>query len=160
MHLRYLIEPVCVQYGRLFSQKNAFRIQRSRAQERGLSRGNLSPLTRFWFGVPDGSQDPMGRGGRTAAGRAARSVTEGQLDSSGGCARRGGAKGTPRRRAVQIMTIKRLAPPEARRNHVTSIRRKATTPFAAGGGGEIFFRWGDYPLPKWRWGGNLVEENR
>ena len=88
MHLRYLIEPVCVQYGRLFSQKNAFRIQRSRAQERGLSRGNLSPLTRFWFGVPDGSQDPMGRGGRTAAGRAARSVTEGQHDSSGGCARR------------------------------------------------------------------------
>ena len=49
MHLRYLIEPVCVQYGRLFSQKNAFRIQRSRAPERGLSRGNLSPLTRFWF---------------------------------------------------------------------------------------------------------------
>ena len=39
-------------------------------------------------GVPSGSQDPMGRGGRTAAGRAARSVTEGQLDSSGGCARR------------------------------------------------------------------------
>ena len=32
-----------------FSQKNAFRIQRSRAQERGLSRGNLSPLTVFWF---------------------------------------------------------------------------------------------------------------
>lgn len=84
MHLRYLIEPVCVQYGRLFSQKNAFRIQRSRAQERGLSRGNLSPLTRFWFGVPDGSQDPMGRGGRTAAGRAARRGAEGQHDSSGG----------------------------------------------------------------------------
>ena len=39
-------------------------------------------------GVPSGSQDPMGRGGRTAAGRAARSVTEGQHDSSGGCARR------------------------------------------------------------------------
>ena len=71
-----------------FSQKNAFRIQRSRANERGSSRGNLSPLTLFWFGVPDGSQDPMGRGGRTAAGRAARSVTKGQLDSSGGCARR------------------------------------------------------------------------
>ena len=49
MHLRYLIEPICVQYGRLFSQKNAFRIQRSRAKERGLSRGNLSPLTLFWF---------------------------------------------------------------------------------------------------------------
>ena len=46
---RHLIKPVCVQYGRLFSQKNAFRIQRSRAQERGLSRGNLSPLTLFWF---------------------------------------------------------------------------------------------------------------
>ena len=28
---RHLIKPVCVQYGRLFSQKNAFRIQRSRA---------------------------------------------------------------------------------------------------------------------------------
>ena len=116
MHLRYLIKPVCVQYGRLFSQKNAFRIQRSRAQERGLSRGNLSPLTRFWFGVPDGSQDPMGRGGRTAAGRAARSVTEGQLDSSGGCARRGGAKGCPRRVGVQIRLSQRLAPPKASRN--------------------------------------------
>ena len=46
---RHLIKPVCVQYGRLFSQKNAFRIQRSRASERGLSRGNLSPLTLFWF---------------------------------------------------------------------------------------------------------------
>ena len=49
MHLRYLIEPICVQYGRLFRRKNAFRIQRSRAKERGLSRGNLSPLTLFWF---------------------------------------------------------------------------------------------------------------
>ena len=49
MHLRYLIKPICVQYGRLFSQKNAFRIQRSRAPERGLSRGNPSPLTLFWF---------------------------------------------------------------------------------------------------------------
>ena len=38
-------------------------------------------------GAPSGSQDPMGRGGCTAAGRAARSVTEGQHDSSGGCAR-------------------------------------------------------------------------
>ena len=35
-----------------FSQKNAFRIQRSRAKERGLSRGNLSPLTLFWFLLP------------------------------------------------------------------------------------------------------------
>ena len=44
-----LFKPSCVQYGRLFSQKNAFRSQRSRAKERGLSRGNLSPLTLFWF---------------------------------------------------------------------------------------------------------------
>ena len=60
MHLRYLIEPICVQYGRLFSQKNAFRIQRSRAQERGLSRGNLSPLTRFCFLLAVQKEAPAG----------------------------------------------------------------------------------------------------
>ena len=39
-------------------------------------------------GVPARSQDLVGKGGRTAAGRAARSVTKGQHDLSGGCARR------------------------------------------------------------------------
>ena len=68
---RHLIKPVCVQYGRLFSQKNAFRIQRSRAPERGLSRGNLSPLTLFWWGGPDGSQDPVGKGGAAERWRVA-----------------------------------------------------------------------------------------
>ena len=57
---RHLIKPVCVQYGRLFSQKNAFRIQRSRAQERGLSRGNLSPLTLFWFLLQGQKKRPGG----------------------------------------------------------------------------------------------------
>ena len=41
-------------------------------------------------GVPGGSADPVGKGGRTAAARAARSETEGQHEVSGGCARRNG----------------------------------------------------------------------
>ena len=49
MHLRYLIKPVCVQYGRLFRRKTPFVSSAAGRPERGLSRGNLSPLTRFWF---------------------------------------------------------------------------------------------------------------
>ena len=41
-------------------------------------------------GVPGGSVDPAGKGGRAGAARAARSETQGQHESSGGCARRNG----------------------------------------------------------------------
>ena len=41
-------------------------------------------------GVPGGSADPVGKGGRAGAGRAARSGAEGQHEVSGGCARRNG----------------------------------------------------------------------
>ena len=41
-------------------------------------------------GVPDGSTDPVGGGGRAAAARAARSVAEGQHEWGEGRARRGG----------------------------------------------------------------------
>ena len=41
-------------------------------------------------GAPGGSADPVGKGGRAAAGRAARNEMEGQHDLSGGCARRNG----------------------------------------------------------------------
>ena len=93
------------------------------------------PQVAFGIGAPDGSQDPMGRGGRTAAGRAARSVTEGQLDSSGGCARRGGAKGCPRRVGVQIRLSQRLAPPigEQKLCHVHPPKGK-TPPWGRGWG--------------------------
>ena len=62
-------------------------------------------------------------------------------------------KVSPRRVGVLIKPFIRLAPPKVSTDFFTNAP-------AAGGGGEIFFRWGDYPLPKWRWGGNLVEENR
>ena len=42
-----LLSPSACSTEGFFRRKNAFRIQRSRAQERGLSRGNLSPLTVF-----------------------------------------------------------------------------------------------------------------
>ena len=41
-------------------------------------------------GVPGGSADPVGKGGRAGAARAARSGAEGQHESSGGRARRNG----------------------------------------------------------------------
>ena len=44
-----LLSPSACSTEGFFRRKNAFRIQRSRATERGLSRGNLSPLTLFWF---------------------------------------------------------------------------------------------------------------
>ena len=44
-----LLSPSACSTEGFFRRKNAFRIQRSRASERGLSRGNLSPLTLFWF---------------------------------------------------------------------------------------------------------------
>ena len=44
-----LLSPSACSTEGFFRRKNAFRIQRSRAPERGLSRGNLSPLTLFWF---------------------------------------------------------------------------------------------------------------
>ena len=40
------------------------------------------------IGAPGGTQGPLGKGGRTEAGRAARSAAKGQHDSSGGCVRR------------------------------------------------------------------------
>ena len=51
MHLRYLIKPVCVQYGFIFRQQPENKFVSSAAGRRkgGLSRGNLSPLTVFWF---------------------------------------------------------------------------------------------------------------
>ena len=41
-------------------------------------------------GIPGGSGESAGKGGRAAAGRGARSGAEGQLESSGGRARRNG----------------------------------------------------------------------
>ena len=49
----------------------------------------------FWYGAPGGTQGPLGKGGRTAAGRAARSIAKGQHDSSGGCVRRDDADKVP-----------------------------------------------------------------
>ena len=55
-----------------------------RGKAGALQRGGLPN------GVPDGSADPVGKGGRAAAARAARSGAEGQHESSGGRARRNG----------------------------------------------------------------------
>ena len=52
-------------------------------------------------GVPGGSADPVGKGGRAGAARAARSETQGQHESSGGCARRGSARVKRRPRPPQ-----------------------------------------------------------
>ena len=49
-------------------------------------------------GVPDGSADPVGKGGRAGAARAARNEMEGQHESSGGCARRNGGSARGKRR--------------------------------------------------------------
>ena len=43
-------------------------------------------------GVPGGAAAPVGKGGRAEAARAARSVAEGQHESSGGRARRSGVR--------------------------------------------------------------------
>ena len=46
-----LFKPICVQYGFVFGRqpKNKFVSSAAGRPERGLSRGNLSPLTVFWF---------------------------------------------------------------------------------------------------------------
>ena len=49
-------------------------------------------------GVPGGSQDPVGEGGRAEAARAARNEMEGQHESSGGCGRRNGGSARVKRR--------------------------------------------------------------
>ena len=49
-------------------------------------------------GVPGGSADPVGKGGRAGAARAARSGAEGQHESSGGRARRNGGSARVKRR--------------------------------------------------------------
>ena len=71
---RHLIKPVCVQYGRLFSQKKRLSYPAQQGAGKGFVKGESVPL------------DPL-------------------------LVPFGGAKGTPRRRAVQIMITKRLAPP-------------------------------------------------
>ena len=55
--------------------------------------GNATHSRRI--GAPGGTQGPLGKGGRTAAGRAARSIAKGQHDSSGGCVRRDDADKVP-----------------------------------------------------------------
>ena len=55
--------------------------------------GKAAPSRRI--GAPGGTQGPLGKGGRTAAGRAARSIAKGQHDSSGGCVRRDDADKVP-----------------------------------------------------------------
>ena len=74
MHLRYLIKPVCVQYGRLFSQKKRLSYPAQQGVGKGFVKGESVPLDRVLV--------PFTR-----------------------------VKGTPRRRAVQIMITNRLAPP-------------------------------------------------
>ena len=69
MHLRYLIEPVCVQYGRLFSQKKRLSYPAQQGAGKGVVKGESVPL------------DPV-------------------LVSFAG------AKETPRRRAVQAVTLR------------------------------------------------------
>ena len=49
-------------------------------------------------GVPDGSTDPVGGGGRAVAARAARNEMEGQHESSEGRARRSGGSARVKRR--------------------------------------------------------------
>ena len=55
-----LLSPSACSTEGFFRGKNAFRIQRSRAPERGLSRGNLSPLTLFWFLLQGKNKRPGG----------------------------------------------------------------------------------------------------
>ena len=55
-----LLSPSACSTEGFFRRKNAFRIQRSRASERGLSRGNLSPLTLFWFLLQGQKKRPGG----------------------------------------------------------------------------------------------------
>ena len=44
MHLRYLIEPVCVQYGRLFSQKKRLSYPAQQGAGKGFVKGESVPL--------------------------------------------------------------------------------------------------------------------
>ena len=44
MHLRYLIEPVCVQYGRLFSQKKRLSYPAQQGVRKGFVKGESVPL--------------------------------------------------------------------------------------------------------------------
>ncbi len=52
-------------------------------------------------GVPGGAAAPVGKGGRAAAARAARSAAEGQHESSGGRARRSGGSARVKRRGAR-----------------------------------------------------------
>ena len=95
---RHLIKPVCVQYGRLFSQKKRLSYPAQQGAGKGFVKGESVPL------------DPL-------------------------LVPFGGAKGTPRRRAVQIMITKRLAPPKAiSRYNLTGRGGWDSEPSAAGGG--------------------------
>ena len=53
-------------------------------------------------GAPARSQDLVGKGGRTAAGRAARSKVQGQHDRSGGCVRRKSVRVLVKRRCFSL----------------------------------------------------------
>jgi len=55
-----LLKPICVQYGRLFRRKMPFVSSAAGRPERGLSRGNLSPLTLFWFLLQEQKERPGG----------------------------------------------------------------------------------------------------
>ena len=44
MHLRYLIKPVCVQYGRLFSQKKCLSYPAQQGERKGFVKGESVPL--------------------------------------------------------------------------------------------------------------------
>ena len=44
MHLRYLIKPVCVQYGRLFSQKKRLSYPAQQGAGKGFVKGESVPL--------------------------------------------------------------------------------------------------------------------
>ena len=46
---RHLIKPVCVQYGRLFSQKKRLSYPAQQGAGKGFVKGESVPLTRFWF---------------------------------------------------------------------------------------------------------------
>ena len=63
-----------------------------------VGKGGRATAGRAAHGAPDGSTDPVGKGGRATAGRAARSETEGQPELSGGCARHGGGSARVKRR--------------------------------------------------------------
>ena len=55
------------------------------------------------IGVPARSQDLVGKGGCTAAGRAARSKAQGQPDLSEGCVRRDDAYNVPQAHLIRFL---------------------------------------------------------